>query len=302
MNLFHRLQHLTVLLSAMLFPLSGVLRGADGHFPASSKAVPLEVMTFNIRYLHRPDGPNYWDHRVAFVADTIKKHSPDIVGLQEAFRSQLDDLKPLLPDFAEVGVGREDGREKGEYSAILYRKSVLSVLESGTFWYSDTPTVPGSRSWGNKVTRICTWARFLHKPSGRNFWHFNSHWDHESAEARSKSARMLAERVAARNDRKEPVIVTGDFNAGEDSEPLKFLTGKISGSAVVFRDSFRVVNPEEKAVGTIHSWSGRTDGSKIDYILVEGATSVQAAEIMHDSRDGKFPSDHFPVRAKITLP
>jgi endonuclease/exonuclease/phosphatase family metal-dependent hydrolase len=260
---------------------------------AAAEDPSLEVMTFNIRYANLKDGVNYWGLRVKFVAEVMLAKSPDVIGVQEALRSQLDDLKPLLDGYAELGVGREDGETKGEYSAILYKTAAIEPLASGTFWLSDTPEVP-SLNWGSKLERICTWARFRHRESKRTFFVFNSHWDHQSVEGRRRGAELLAKRIAAREPA-EPVLVTGDFNAGEKDaaiEPLR---------ALGLRDTFRVLHPDAKDAGTFHDWKGGTAGGKIDYILGDAAVTPREAEIIRTARDGKFPSDHFPVRARVTL-
>lgn len=264
--------------------------------------VKLNVMTFNIRYPNKMDGPNFWEHRVEIVAKTILDAKPDIVGVQEAYRSQLDDLKPHLAEYAEIGVGREDGITRGEYSAILYKSAKLEKLEDGTFWYSDTPEVPGSMSWGNKITRICTWGRFRDKSTGRAFYVFNSHWDHESVPAREKSARMLAQRVADRKFQKEPIIVTGDFNTDEDTDPIKYLVGKTPGSPAVLRDVFRALHPDTTDTLTFNAWKGGEKGPRIDYILTEPNASAETCAIIRTAFEGRYPSDHYPVTATVSLP
>ena len=288
--------------AALAAVLCAVACSRKPEAPPPPPPVKLNVMTFNIRYPNRIDGPNYWDQRVELVANTIKEANPDILGVQEAFRAQLDDLKPHLAEYAEVGVGREDGVNQGEYSAILYKPARLEPLENGTFWYSDTPEVPGSVSWGNKVTRICTWGRFRDKPTGRAFYLFNSHWDHESEPARDRSARMLADRVVARAHPKDPVILTGDFNTVETSEPLKYLLGGIKGAPAVFRDVFRALHPDTADTCTFHVWKGVTEGPRIDYILTEPSASAESCSIVRTAFDGRYPSDHFPVTAAVSLP
>jgi endonuclease/exonuclease/phosphatase family metal-dependent hydrolase len=256
----------------------------------------LEVMTFNIRYPNRDDGLNYWKLRSRFVVDVLREKLPEVIGLQEAMRSQLDDLAKQLPEYAEVGIGRDDGKSAGEYSAILYKKSVLESTDSGTFWLSDTPEIPGSRTWHHVCPRVCTWSHFKHLPSGRSFYVFNTHWDHESEEARTKSVQLLTERIEQRKHPADPFMITGDFNCGEQSAPIQALR-----KSLALRDSFRIVNPQAAEVGTFHAWSGRTTEAKIDYIWVDPTMTAVEAEILHTQRDGRYPSDHFPVRAKLQL-
>jgi endonuclease/exonuclease/phosphatase family metal-dependent hydrolase len=262
---------------------------------------PLTVMTFNIRYGTANDGDNHWTRRREFLFDVVREQSADLIGLQEALASQIDEIVAAVPGYAVVGVGRDDGRAAGEFSAILFRTSRLRVAESGTFWFSDTPAVPGSRSWGNSITRIATWARFIDR-DGRGFWHFNLHLDHQSQPSRVRSTELLARRLADRAPPAEPVIVTGDFNVGEDNPAIHHLVGAPGGPKGTLVDTFRVLHRDAQDVGTFNGFKfGSTTGSKIDYVLVQPETDVQSAAIVRTSRDGRYPSDHFPVTATVRL-
>ncbi|MDE0863578.1 MAG: endonuclease/exonuclease/phosphatase family protein, partial [Rubripirellula sp.] len=235
-------------------------------------------------------------------ADVIRDAKLDVVGLQEAFRFQLDDLRKQLPEFQEVGEGR-DGDTKGEYSAILYRGIRFTALDSGTFWLSDTPEVK-SRHWGNRYLRICTWVRLKDKNTDQCFYVYNTHFDHQSQNARLKSAQLIAQRI---NDRghKDPFLLTGDFNADEDNAVVLYLKGKettLPDCPVTLIDTFRKLHPDEKAVGTGGGFEGRADGKKIDYIFVRPEAEVSNASIIRTKRDGRYPSDHSPVTANIRLP
>jgi endonuclease/exonuclease/phosphatase family metal-dependent hydrolase len=239
------------------------------------------------------------------VFEVIRRQDPDLLGLQEALNSQIDEIVAALQGYSVVGVGRDDGREAGEYSAILFRKARLRVAEAGTFWFSDTPSVPGSATWGNRITRICTWARFIDR-DGRAFWHFNVHLDHESQPSRERSAQLLRDRVDARSVRDEPVIVTGDFNVGEKNPAVATLVGPPrSGAGAApppFVDTYRVLYPDAGDVGTYTGFAfGKIDGEKIDYVLVPPGTEVMQADIIRWSRDRRYPSDHFPVVARVRL-
>lgn len=270
----------------------------------------LAVMTFNIRYGTANDGENRWDNRKGLACDVLRRHDPDIVGLQEALRFQIDEFRAAIPEYAEIGVGREDGKTKGEYCAILYRKDRLDLLDSGTFWLSDTPEVPGSTGWGNTITRICTWGRFARKDSGSVFYLFNVHLDHQSQPSREKSAVLLDRRIAARKH-PDPVIVTGDFNAGEDNPAIRYLKRQAplvvevsapGGSAGAFIDTFRALHADATDVGTFHSFNGDRSRAKIDYIFIQDGTEVLNTAIVHDNQDNRYPSDHYPVTAQIRLP
>lgn len=262
---------------------------------------PLTVMSFNIRYGTANDGPDRWALRREFLFDVIKDANADLIGLQEALDGQIQEMLEALPQYGVVGVGRDDGRTRGEYAAILYRRDRFRVSDAGTFWFSDTPDVVASRSWGNTITRICTWARFIDR-DGRAFWHFNVHLDHQSQPSRERSAALLAERIASRRSLTEPAIVTGDFNAGETNAAVTRLTTPQYGAAALFVDTFRARHPDEKVAGTFTGFKyGATSGDKIDYVLVPPGTEVLEAAIVRTSRDDRYPSDHFPVVAKVVL-
>lgn len=262
---------------------------------------PLTVMSFNIRYGTANDGDNHWKQRREFLLDVMREADADLVGLQEALDGQIRELLDALPQYGVVGVGRDDGRTRGEYAAILYRRDRFRVSDAGTFWFSDTPETVASKSWGNSITRICTWARFVDR-DGRAFWHYNVHLDHQSQPSRERSAALLAERIAARRNSDEPAIVTGDFNAGETNPAVTRLTTPQGDVPALYLDSFRVKYPDEKETGTFTGFKfGVTTGDKIDYVLVPPGTDVQSAAIIRTSRDGRYPSDHFPVIAKILL-
>ena len=255
---------------------------------------PLTLMTFNIRYGTARDGDNAWPIRRPMVFDVIRDQDADVVGLQEALDFQIDEILAAVPAYASIGVGRDDAGARGEFSAILFRKNRFRIAEAGTFWFSDTPAVAGSKSWGNNITRICTWARLIDR-DGRGFFVYNVHLDHESQPSRERSTRLLRERVEARSIRTDPVIITGDFNVGEQNPAIATLMGP-------FVDTFRVVRPAEKPAGTFTAFTfGKVDGEKIDYVLAPPRTEVLFADIVRFSRGGRYPSDHFPVVARIRL-
>jgi endonuclease/exonuclease/phosphatase family metal-dependent hydrolase len=224
----------------------------------------------------------------------VREQDADLVGLQEALDFQIDEITAAVPGYASIGVGRDDGGARGEFAAILFRKNRFRVAEAGTFWFSDTPAVPGSKSWGNNITRICTWARLIDR-DGRGFFVYNVHLDHQSQPSRERSTLLLRERIDARSFAAEPVVVTGDFNVGEKNPALATLVGP-------FVDTYRVVRPQETTVGTFTGFKfGNVDSEKIDYILVQPGTEVMHADIVRFTRDQRYPSDHFPVVARVRL-
>jgi endonuclease/exonuclease/phosphatase family metal-dependent hydrolase len=275
-----------------------------GHDAArANDDLHVKAMTFNIRCSSANDGPNGWPHRREMAADVIRRFEPDFAGLQEAEPDQIADLLKRLPEYRLVGRSREADPKVGEASPIFYRHERwrLDPAQSGTFWLSDTPEKPGSITWGNACTRVVTWGRFTEAKTDRGLYVYNTHFDHVSEPSRQKSATLLARRVAGRMQA-EPVLVTGDFNSGESSAAITHLTGKAPGSSLKLADTFRVLHPDEKQVGTFHGFRGGTKGQKIDYILVPPGAKVLAAEILHNSRDGRYPSDHYPVAAEIVFP
>ena len=262
---------------------------------------PLHVMSFNIRYGTAKDGVNHWSERREILFDVIRERDADLIGLQEALGFQIDEIVAAAPGYAVIGVGRDDAAKAGEFSAILFKKDRFRVADAGTFWFSDTPEVPASKTWGNNITRICTWARFIDR-DGRGFYHFNLHLDHESQPSRERSTLLLRQRIDARPFPGDPVIVTGDFNVGEKNPALAALVMK-GDPATPFLDTYRVLYPDETVVGTFNGFkTGNTNGDKIDYVLVQPGAEVIAAEIIRTSRNDRYPSDHFPVAARIRLP
>jgi endonuclease/exonuclease/phosphatase family metal-dependent hydrolase len=260
----------------------------------------LRVMTFNIRYNEPRDGVNAWTNRKTKVADVIRFHKADLVGVQEAQYNQLQDLEKLLPGFAWCGVGR-DGGNKGEFSAVLYRKSRFKLLETNTFWLSETPEKAGSKGWDADYPRIVTWAKFQDKISKKTFYHFNTHFDHIGARARTESSRFLLAqipKIAARS----PFVVTGDFNAKEDTNVYQILTGKAEAGAFKLIDA-RYVSKNGHFGGnsTFNEFKELIPAMKIDYIFVGDAAKVLEHGILSDRWDGLWASDHLPVLAEIVF-
>lgn len=286
---------LTASLAAQAPLAAGAASGPPPTQAAARPAAgaPLTVMTFNVRYGTAEDGENHWRHRREQLFALLREQRADAVGLQEALRFQLDEIVASVPGYAFVGVGRADGRQDGEYAAILYRTDRLTPRRTDTFWFSDTPGVVRSVSWGNRIERICTWAYFEDR-EGPPFYLYNLHLDHQSQPSRERSVELLLKVVGARDPR-APAVVTGDFNAGEDNAATAAMRAS-------FRDSFRVLHAEAAEVGTFSGFApGRTGGDKIDFVFVEPGTEVLEAAIVRSSRAGRYPSDHFPVTARIRL-
>ncbi|MBX3276815.1 MAG: endonuclease/exonuclease/phosphatase family protein [Acidobacteria bacterium] len=266
---------------------------------AQSGAARLRVMTFNIRYDNPRDGENAWPNRKEMVAGMIRFHGADLVGVQEALRRQLDDLATLLPEYAWYGVGRDDGKDKGEFSAIFYRRDRFQVLEGGTFWLSETPDTPGSKNWDAAITRIATWCKFRDRTAKRDFFHFNTHFDHVGVEARKQSALLLRTRMAkmAGNSR---VILTGDFNCRQTDAPYLAITSE-SGDGRPLRDARNLSQfGHHGPTSTFNGFKALgPPESRIDYIFLGDGWRVRLHGTLADTFDGRFPSDHLPVIAEI---
>lgn len=261
-------------------------------------AEPLKVMSFNIRYGSADDGVNAWPKRRELLLEMLRDEAPQVVGMQEAERFQLDELGKALPDYGEVGVGRDDGKTAGEYSPILYDKRRVEVLDQGTFWFAEEPSQPGAIAWGAHLPRICSWILARDKATEREFYVYNMHWDHESQDSRQRSADLVLERIAERAQADAPVVVMGDFNADEANPAFMRL---VSSRQHGLSDTFRRIHPEDAAVRTFHNFQGGSDGQKIDAILVSPEWQVKDAQIVRTHRGEVYPSDHYPVTATIEL-
>lgn len=318
MNRMHRHSFIVPSFKMWVLLLLGIAAGLSScqaeHRKSSieetENTLPVQVMTFNIRYGTANDGANRWENRKNLVYKVIRDHNPDFTGLQEALNFQIKDILGALPAYQKIGVGRDDGKTEGEYSAILYNADRFTVDKHGTFWFSETPKVPGSKDWGNNITRICSWGRFVEKSSGKAMYLFNLHLDHQSQNSREKSVELLSRKIKARTF-PDPVIVTGDFNAGEDNPAIRYMKSVenpggsfpiTARNPVSLVDSYRVLHPKRTAVGTFNGFQGETGGEKIDYIFVTPTTRVLEAQIIRDNDNGRYPSDHFPVMAKLELP
>ena len=260
----------------------------------------LRFMSFNIRYNNPGDGENAWPNRKDFAASMIRFHRADFAGLQEALKGQIDDLAERLPEYGWFGVGRDDGKEGGEFTPIFYRKDRFEFLEKSTFWLSEEPEVPGSRGWDTAITRIVTWGRFRDKTTGKVFFHFNTHFDHRGLQAREESARLLLIKIEKIAET-APIIVTGDFNCMESSIPYQILT-KGDGSEALKDARYISVHGHHGPTGTSSGFKvAGTPGRKIDYIFIKNGVQVLQHGVLSDTWDGRFPSDHLPVLAEVII-
>ena len=258
----------------------------------------LRVMTYNIRFDNPADGVHAWPNRKELVASVIRFHKADIIGVQEALEHQIQDVIDLLPGYDWVGVGRnEDGG--GEFSAILYRSSVVAVKAAQTFWLSETPDEPGSKSWDSSLPRIATWAHFVTSSVGRELFVLNTHFDHRGEQARLESARLIKEQVS-KLAYGLPVIVMGDLNATSEQPPLVLLSDTPLSDGRSLHDGFdHSIQPHH---GPASTWTGFTKieaERRIDYIFASEDLPIHYHAILTDKLEDRYPSDHLPVLVEL---
>lgn len=275
-------------------PIAGA-RGSDHE-------ADIRVMSFNIRYGTAADGDNHWNRRKEFLVETIKAFDPDLLGTQETLGFQRDFLAEKLEQYESVGVGREDGRENGEMMALYYRKSRFKKLAGGHFWLSETPEIAGSKSWGSSLPRMVTWVKLQDSKSAgaKPVAFFNTHFDHLGVNARFESARLLRRQLLTLG-KDCSIVVTGDFNTGEGGRPYQNLFDRIDDQDSPVIDTYRRVHPRREAIeGTFSGFVPTANsGARIDWIAVSREWQVVQAEIIRTGRDGRTPSDHFPVVATL---
>lgn len=259
---------------------------------AQSRA-DLTLMTFNIRFDNPGDGDNRWDKRRDYVAQTMLFHQAQVCGLQEALHSQILDLLQRMPGYAFVGVGRDDGQLKGEFSPILYDTRRLQLLDSGTFWLSETPEKV-SKGWDAALPRVATWAKLRDKTGRKVFFVVNTHFDHVGREARKNSAGLIVQRVQqlAGSNR---AFIMGDFNAKPEEAPITVLSQ-------AFRDCKLLSKmPHFGPEATFTGFGAKEqEGMRIDYIFSNDATvSVLQHATLSGTWGGRFASDHHAVMARV---
>ena len=275
---------------------AGSLTTVKAQVLGSGKADSLRVMTFNIRYDNPSDGRFAWKNRMPVAANMIRLYSPGIIGMQEVLKNQLVDLKNLLPGYGAYGVGRDDGREAGEYCPVFYNRSRFHIKDSGTIWLSELPHQPGSRSWGSGCSRIVTWVNLLDTLTRENVFVFNTHFDNSSAAARRNSAGMLLRLIREKAPGHCRVIVTGDFNDDNRSFTYRRLTTSPDPPAVTDTRSvsLRAEGPSFTFVGFPYSPRMKRP---IDHIFISSRDCYGVADhqVITYHEGELYPSDHLPV-------
>lgn len=258
---------------------------------AQRNPIPIQIISYNIRYNNPRDGVNAWPNRKENVKALVRFHDADIVCAQEVLDDQYEELL-TMPDFAGVGVGRDDGIKKGEFSPILFNTKRFTMMDSGTFWLSKTPEMP-SKGWDAALNRICTWVKLYDKLNKRNFLVFNTHFDHIGVQARIQSALLIKQKIE-KIDRNLPVIFTGDLNVTPETDAIATIRTFLKDTREESEE------PAYGPDGTFNDFKFESSlKERIDYIFINRYFKVQKFAVLSDSKDQRYFSDHLPVFAKI---
>ncbi len=258
-----------------------------------SNGQEIKMMTYNIKYDNVNDTVNNWNDRKEGLVGLIKQYEPSIIGAQEVLHRQLMYIDSCLTDFTYIGVGRDDGKQRGEYSPILYNSTKYKVITTNTFWLSNTPENV-SIGWDAAMERICTYGLFEEKSSGKKFYVFNTHFDHIGNEARSNSARLIVRKINEINKENLPVVFMGDLNLTSDEEPIRFLQSQLSDGQAISQKPF--LGPK----GTFNGFDPQSKlDRRIDYIFVKGFKVKSYVHIDDRMENDKHISDHLPVLITI---
>jgi len=264
-------------------------------FSFSMAAQDISVMSYNIRLDIASDGENRWDNRKEMLAGQVLFYEPDFLGVQEALPNQVQFLNSQLKEYKFIGVGRDDGKDKGEYSAVFYNSVKYKLLESNTFWLSETPEKP-SKGWDAAYNRVCTYGMFQNLKTKKKILVFNTHFDHVGNVARAESARLILQKIREINKNNLPVIVTGDFNLEPGTEPVNIIKSELNDSRGI---ADLVYGPD----GTFNAFEfHKPVTNRIDYIFVpKSGVSVKKYAILSDSKNCRYPSDHLPVYVELVV-
>lgn len=255
-----------------------------------------KIMTYNIRYDNPNDGENQWSKRKAFLSNQIAYNEPDVFGIQEGLHHQVKYLDSTLVNYKYIGIGRDDGQTKGEYSAIFYNTKMLKVIKKSTFWLSETPNKI-SVGWDASMERICTYALFKDISNNQHFWVFNTHFDHIGDKARLQSTKLIVKKVESLNKKGYPVVLMGDLNLKPESKPIKYLSSVLNDSKTI--SLTKPFGP----TGTFNGFKfNKPVTNRIDYVFTSKKNiEVKKYAVLSDSKDCKYPSDHLAVLAEIYI-
>lgn len=261
-------------------------------------AQSLYVGTYNIRYKNKDDSikGNVWTKRCQVMCDQINFESPDVFGAQEVLVGQLRDMLGKLDGYSYIGVGRDDGREAGEYAAVFYKNDRVRLLDSGNFWLNETPDIP-KLGWDAACIRICTWGKFKNLRTGKTFFFFNLHMDHVGIVARREAARLVVSRIKG-IAKGAPTVLTGDFNVDQTDEIYTIFT-----QSGILKDAYDHARIRFAENGTFNNFKTNTKtNSRIDHVFVSPSIDVEAYGVRTDSYwtdKRRNPSDHYPVFVKL---
>ncbi|MFP5436823.1 MAG: endonuclease/exonuclease/phosphatase family protein [Bacteroidia bacterium] len=254
-----------------------------------------KVMTYNIRLDVESDGENRWDKRKGLLANQVRFYEPDFMGVQEALPQQMHYLDETLPAYDFIGVGRDDGKEKGEFSAIFYNKDKFKVVKQSTFWLSQTPEKPGL-GWDAACNRVCTYGLFENLKTKKKIWVFNTHFDHIGTTARMESAKLILTKIKELNKEGYPFVLTGDFNLTEDNESIQRITAELNDTRKVAK---LVYGPD----GTWNAFDFTKPATeRIDYIFIpKKNVTVTKYAILSDNKNNRYYSDHLAVYSELEI-
>ncbi len=257
---------------------------------------PLNIASYNIRYNNPGDGINAWPNRKENVKALIRYHEFDIFGIQEGLIDQVKDLAELK-EFSYYGKGRDDGKQGGEHSVIFYKKDRFRLLDSGDFWLNETPDKPGKGWDATCCNRICSWVKLNDKITGKEFYFFNVHFDHQGVQARRESGKLMVKKIKEITQGKYPVICTGDFNSTPETEQIKEIQ-------TLLKDTYDVTEqPPYGPIGTFNAFKFDAPmKNRIDYIFVSPGIRVLKYGVLTDANNQLYPSDHQPVVIKAIIP
>ncbi|WP_231462470.1 MULTISPECIES: endonuclease/exonuclease/phosphatase family protein [unclassified Pedobacter] len=258
---------------------------------AQKSTTPINIITYNIRYNNPGDGVNAWPNRKDNVKALVKFYDADILCVQEALADQFDDLI-ANSNFDFVGVGRDDGKRKGEFSAVFFDKTRFTKKDGGTFWLSETPNVP-SKGWDAVLPRVCSWVKLYDKLNKKEFIVFNTHYDHVGVKARIESAKLIKQKIQEIAP-KLPVVYTGDLNVTPETEAISTIKSFLQDAKEI------TVEVPYGPNGTFNAFDFNSDlKNRIDYIFVNKGFKVQKFAVLSDSKDKRYPSDHLPVFVRL---
>ena len=258
---------------------------------ASAQSGELKVMSYNIRLGSANDGTNSWVYRCGATIEMLEDQKPDVFGVQEALKDQIDFLEEFAENYDYVGVGRDDGKKDGEYMAIFWNKKTVKLLDWGTFWLSETPEEP-SMGWDAACKRTATWALMKDRRTGKRFYFVNTHLDHVGVEARKNGLKLIVGRIDDINPKGYPMVLTGDFNIKPTAPELTELDSCMK--------SARKFASQTDSHATFNNWGKAKGDEIIDYIYYSGFSScLEYQTVTKKYYDRKFISDHYPIAARL---